>query len=129
MFQTPFSDHRLKNKTEVLALRFKQHPHEPVAISTDFLSKNPVYRGSIGTQKYVVLTDETDANRVYDPEDVTFSQFDGNSRAKDLSGRSWKVAESKLTGPDGRELKRLPYHRAFWFGWHATYPNTKLIKE
>ena len=129
MFNTPFSDYRLKNKTEILALRFKGQAQEPVAISTDFLKKTPVYSGKVGTQKYVVLTDETGANRVYDPEDITFSQFDGNGRAKDLSGRSWKVSESKLTGPDGRELKRLPYHRAFWFGWHATYPNTKLIKE
>jgi len=129
MFHTPFSDHRLKNKTEVLALRFKEHPHEPVAISTDFLNKHPVYRGNIGTQKYVVLTDETGANRVYDPEDVVFSQFDGTHKATDLLGQSWLVAESKLTSPDGRELKRLPYHRAFWFGWHSSYPNTRLIKE
>ncbi|MEP6342554.1 MAG: DUF3179 domain-containing protein [Maricaulaceae bacterium] len=129
MFHTPFSDQRLKNKTEVLALRFKKHPHEPVAISTDFLAKNPVYRGTVGSQKYVVLTDETGANRVYDPKDVVLTQFDGAGKARDLNGDVWKVAESKLTAPDGRELKRLPYHRAFWFGWHASYPNTRLIKE
>ena len=129
MFHTPYSDHRLKNKTEILALRFKGQPHEPVAISTDFLAKNPVYRGHVGTQKYVVLTDETGANRVYDPKDVVLTQFDGAGKARDLNGEVWKVAESKLTAPDGRELKRLPYHRAFWFGWHASYPNTKLIKE
>ena len=128
MFHTPFSDYRLKNKTEILALRFKGQPHEPVAISTDFLRKNPVYSGKVGTQKYVVLTDETGANRVYDPKDVTFSKFDGNGNAKDLTGQNWKVSESKLTAPDGRELERLPYHRAFWFGWHATYPQTELIK-
>lgn len=129
MFHTPFSDYRLKNKTEVLALRFKKHPHEPVAISTKLLNKNPVYRGHIGDQKYVVLTDETGANRVYDPEDVVFSQFDGERQVLDLSGQRWSVAESKLTAPNGRELKRLPYHRAFWFGWHASYPTTRLIKE
>jgi len=129
MFHTPFSDYRLKNKQEVLALRFKGHANEPVAISADFLRKNPVYRNNIGTQKYVVLTDETGANRVYDPEDVVFTNFDGEQKATDLSGQIWKVAESKLVAPDGRELKRLPYHRAFWFGWQASYPNTRLIKE
>lgn len=129
MFHTPFSDYRLKNKQEVLALRFKNQPHEPVAISASFLRKNPVYSNAIGSQKYVVLTDETGANRVYDPEDVVFTQFDGAQKAKDLLGQSWKVSESKLIAPDGRELKRLPYHRAFWFGWHSSYPNTRLIKE
>jgi hypothetical protein len=129
MFHTPFSDYRLKNKQEVLALRFKEQPHEPVAISADFLSQTPVYSNAIGSQKYVVLTDETGANRVYDPEDVTFTQFDGEHKATDLLGRTWKVSESKLTAPNGRELERLPYHRAFWFGWRSSYPNTRLIKE
>ncbi len=129
MFHTPFSDYRLKNKQEVLALRFKKYPHEPVAIAADFLRKNPVYRNNIGAQKYVVLTDETGANRVYDPEDVVLTQFDGSQKAVDLLGQTWAVSESKLVAADGRELKRLPYHRAFWFGWHASYPNTRLIKE
>jgi len=129
MFHTPFSDYRLKNKQEVLALRFKDHPHEPVAISADFLSKTPVYSNTVGSQKYVVLTDETGANRVYDPEDIVFTQFDGAQKATDLLGQKWKVSESKLIAPNGRELKRLPYHRAFWFGWQSSYPNTRLIKE
>ncbi|MEP1231151.1 MAG: DUF3179 domain-containing protein [Litorimonas sp.] len=128
MFNTPYADQRLRNKQEVLALRFKNARHAPVAISADFLKKNPVYSGQIGEQKYVVLTDETGANRVYDPQGVSFKNFDGNRAAIDDQGREWKVAESMLTGPDGIELKRLPYHRAFWFGWHATYPNSKLIK-
>jgi len=128
MFNTPYADQRLLNKQEVLALRFKNAPQDPIAITADFLKKNPVYSGTVGTQKYVVLTDETGANRVYDPQDVSFKSFDGARGAVDSQGRTWKVAESKLTGPDGTELKRLPYHRAFWFGWHATYPNSELIK-
>ncbi len=128
MFNTPFSDRRLKNKQEVLALRFKDAPHTPLAIAVDFLKDKPVYSGKIGKQKFVILTDETGANRVYDPQDITFTQFDGNREATDLSGGKWIVSESRLTTSNGRELKRLPYHRAFWFGWHATYPNSDLIK-
>jgi len=128
MFNTPYADQRLRNKQEVLALRFKNAPLEPIAISADFLAENPVYSGTVGAQAYVVLTDETGANRVYDPQGVSFKSFDGGRAAVDTQGRTWQVAESKLTGPDGTELKRLPYHRAFWFGWHATYPNSKLIK-
>jgi len=29
---------------------------------------------------------------------------------------------------NGDELKRLPAHRAFWFGWHSAFPETRLIK-
>ncbi len=127
MFNTPFSDHRLKNKQEVLALRFKKYPRDQLAISAKFLKDHPVYSGKVGEQKFVVLTDETGANRVYDPAGITFTQFDGTAQATDLDGQVWKVTESKLVSADGRVLKRLPYHRAFWFGWHATYPNSKLI--
>jgi len=128
MFHTPYSDQRLKNKQEVLALRFKEFPREQLAISADFLRKNPVYSGNIKDQKYVIFTDETGANRVYDPEDVTFIRYRRDGRVLDLKGDIWSVEESKLTAPDGRTLERLPYHRAFWFGWHATYPNSQLIK-
>jgi hypothetical protein len=128
MFNTPYSDQRLKNKEEILALRFKEFPFDQLAISADYLKKHPVYRGNIREQKFVIFTDETGANRVYDPEDVTFTQFKDSGDALDLQGNLWRVEESTLTAPDGRTLKRLPYHRAFWFGWHATYPNSKLIK-
>ena len=128
MFHTPYSDHRLKNKQEVLALRFKEFPREQLAISEKFLRKNPVYSGNIKDQKFVILTDETGANRVYDPQGVTFIRYRRDGNVLDLQGNIWQVAESKLTAPDGRTLERLPYHRAFWFGWHATYPNSKLIK-
>jgi len=128
MFNTPFSDQRLKNKQEVLALRFKEYPFEQVAISTEFLKTRPVYHDQIGDQNYVVLTDETGANRVYDPEDIKFFSFTGNRTARDLNNQIWKVTENKLISESGRELKRLPYHRAFWFGWHASYPDSKLIK-
>ena len=128
MFNTPYSDQRLKNKQEILALRFKEFPREQLAISADFLRKNPVYSGNIKDQKFVILTDETGANRVYDPQGVTFIRYRRDGNVLDLEGNIWQVAESKLTAPDGRTLKRLPYHRAFWFGWHATYPNSKLIK-
>ena len=127
MFITPFSDGRLANKTEVLALRFSG-PAKPLAISTDFLNANPVYHGSVGEQAFVVLTDETGANRVYDPKGVDFVRFDGADAATARDGTSWRVTEARLIGPEGTELPRLPYHRAFWFGWQASYPNTQLVK-
>ena len=126
MFNTPYQDSRLANKQEVLALRFKGQPGS-IAIDTDYLKNNPVYSGNLGSQKFVVITDETGANRVYDPGNVSLVKTNGIS-AKDNTGTSWKVTESRLIAEDGRELKRLPYHRAFWFGWQAAYPSTTLVK-
>lgn len=129
MFNTPFSDKRLKNKQEVLALRFSASPKQQLAIDTEFLNKNPLYKNKIGLQKLLILTDRTGANRVYDPKEVHFVSYNRDSTVIDIEGKRWTLSESDLTEEGtGRRLTALPYHRAFWFGWHATYPETRLIK-
>ena len=128
MFNTPFNDTRLKNKQEVLALRFAGAPGQQLAIDTDFLRKNPIYTDRVGPQKLIVLTDKSGANRVYDPQNIQFSDYDGDSILTDKAGQSWTLTESALTRNDGQKLARLPYHRAFWFGWKATFPDTRLVK-
>lgn len=128
MFNTPFSDDRLDNKQEILALRFPAAPNQQLAIDTDFLSDNPVYKGKIGQQEFVVLTDKTGANRVYDPRDVEFDDYDGDQTVVDATGKDWTLNEEWLETSDGQRLNRLPYHRAFWFGWHAAFPETQLIQ-
>lgn len=128
MFKTPFQDKRLKNKQEILALRFFAAPGQQLAIDTGYLNKNPVFHNQIGQQKFVVLTDKTGANRVYDPGHIIFTQYDGLDTATDSSGKQWRISEQSLVSKDGQVLNRLPYHRAFWFGWHAAYPETRLIK-
>lgn len=127
MFNTPFKDSRLENKREILALRFKGQLGKTVAIDTEFLKQNPVYQSVLGTQKYVVVTDESGANRVYDPGGIEFVTTDGLG-VTDAQGTVWRITESQLQHPNGSFASRLPYHRAFWFGWHATFPNTELIK-
>ena len=129
MFKTPFEDDRLKNKQEILALRFPAAPNKQLAIDTDFLSKNPLYENRIGAQKFIVLTDTSGANRVFDPQDKKFTNYDGDSIITDSNGQKWTVNESNLIAANGQDkLGRLPYHRAFWFGWRAAFPETKLIK-
>ena len=128
MFNTPFNDDRLANKQEVLALRFAAAPDEQLAIDTDFLRNNPIYTNKIGRQAFVVFTDHTGANRVYDPQGTEFVSYNGEQLAKDQQGHSWQVNEEALSGPNGQRLPRLPYHRAFWFGWHAAFPQTQLIR-
>ena len=128
MFNTPFNDTRLDNKQEVLALRFAGAPNQQLAIDTDYLLANPVYKDRVGLQKILVLTDQSGANRVYDPGRIDIVSYDGDSTATDSKGRDWTLTESALTAEDGEVLGRLPYHRAFWFGWQATFPQTRLVK-
>lgn len=129
MFNTPFQDNRLRNKQEVLALTFPASPQEQLAIDTEFLNKNPLYTDQIGQQKILVLTDTTGASRVYDPANIDFLSYDRDSTIIDNSGNSWKLSEDKLeSSTHDIILNRLPSRRAFWFGWHAAFPNTRLIK-
>jgi len=128
MFNTPFNDQRLSNKDEVLALRFDDVPDKQLAISAKFLAKNPVYQDELGQTKFVVFTDDSGANRVYESGSISFRSFDRNTRVTDQSGKTWTLTESKLIAESGEVLERLPYHRAFWFGWLAAFPETELVK-
>ena len=128
MFTVPKLDQRLPNKAEILALRLPQAPGEVLAIAADFLTTRPVYHARLGNLNLVVLTDTSGANRVYESRDVTFASWDNAGAARDSRGNVWQVDESRLTGPSGETLARLPAHRAFWFGWHAAFPDTRLVK-
>ncbi len=128
MFNVPKTDNRLANKAEVLALRPQEVTDEHLAISADFLTKNPIYQTRMGNMNMVVLTDASGANRVYEAKAFTFNSWDKKSSLLDKGGRKWQVGEAELTGSKGEVLKRISAHRAFWFGWYSAFPNTKLIK-
>jgi hypothetical protein len=127
MFAISTRDNRLKNKDEVLALVFPKHSSKSMAISADYLGKTPIYSNSMDKLTFVVLTDRTGANRVYETRGVSFVDYDRESAVTDNDGNIWKLSEDKLS-IDGAKLARLPAHRAFWFGWHAAYPDTLLVK-
>ena len=128
MFTVPFKDKRLKNKDEILALRFPEFPNDQLAISAKFLLKNRIFQDQIGTKEFVVFTDETGANRVYESNGLEFKSYDGNDTVLDKDGNKWMLFEDRLENEKGELLSRLPYHRAFWFGWHSAYPDSRLIK-
>ena len=124
MFGVKKTDPRLLNKDQVLVVRVSG---EPLAISVEFLGKTPIYQDKIGETKFVVVTSEDGANRVYETSSQSFVSRTGR-QLKDESGKTWKLSEAALSGPEGQSLKRLPAHRAFWFGWYAAYPDTRLVK-
>jgi hypothetical protein len=124
----PKPDTRLKNKAEVLALRNARAPYDPLAISATFLQANPVHHARVGGRELVILTDASGANRVYQARDVKFAKWDGRQSVTDRNGRVWQLAETELTREGAPPLPRAAAHRAFWFGWVAQFPQTRLVK-
>lgn len=127
MFTVPKTDDRLPNKAEILALWYPEKSDATVAISASFLADKPVYHHQVGDQPVVVLTDSSGANRVYETNNVQFNTYDGDTIAVDTNGKKWTLSESALVGADDQKLQRLPAHRAFWFGWYATFNDTELV--
>ncbi|MCI0402057.1 MAG: DUF3179 domain-containing protein [Acidobacteria bacterium] len=133
MFEVPADDRRLKNKAEVLVMRLEPAGGGaalPVAISAEFLRKNRIYHAEFAGRKLVVLTTEQGANRVYETGKVQMKRFRDGNRVEDSSGRLWRVAEGALVaeGHPAGSLARTPAQRAFWFGWHAQFPETLLVQ-
>ena len=126
MFSISTRDNRLKNKDEVLALTFPEHSSKSMAIAADFLANNPVYTNALDKLNFVVLTDQSGANRVYETDGIEFIGYDRDASVTDSDGRTWELLEDKLRHKQ-MERARLPAHRAFWFGWHAAYPDTILV--
>ena len=100
----------------------------PLAISAEFLAANPLHHDRLGDLEIVVLTDRSGANRVYRTGGLRFSEWDQDRSLVDVAGDSWELSEGRLRAQDGRELLRLAAQRAFWFGWYAAYPQTRLVR-
>ena len=119
--------HEEANKAEVLALLFDQHPDRPLAISAEFLERHRLYHDRIGEIAFVVLTDVSGANRVYETGGLVFAEWDGDRTLVDEGGGVWTLSEVGLRSSKGDALERLPAHRAFWFGWYAAFSRTRLV--
>jgi len=129
MFSIPTRDSRLKNKDEVLGLIFDEAMGNALAIEIEYLRQHPTFHGELDNRKFVVFTDPSGAARVYESKDFRFERWDGDRTARDSRGRAWQLFEDRLRSESGETLKRLPQHRAFWFGWHAAFPETELIRR
>ena len=112
-----------------MAVRLDDRTDERLAISAAFLATHRIYHDRLGETEFVVLTDETGANRVYESKGMQFVESPDAGRVRAADGSEWDVAEAALTRRGGDEsLPRLPAHRAFWFGWYAAFPATRLVK-
>ena len=128
MFTVPGGDKRLLNKREVLAFR-SSNGENATAIDTEFLKKNPVYSLNVGQDKIVTFTTASGASRAYYTDDISFKKWNQIDQLEDQDQSAWKLTESELINQTtNKRLKRYPSHQSFWFGWHAQFPETRLIK-
>ncbi len=128
MFTVPGRDKRLPNKREVMAFR-TDDGNVPTAIDTRFLKKNRLYQLQVGNDNVAVITSPAGASRAYLVGKVVLKKQISQVELVDTNGNLWKLTESGLAKKGSDEvLKRYPSHQSFWFGWHAQFPNTRLIK-
>ena len=134
MFQVAQRDRRLRNKTEILGIVLSSYStdakEQPLAISSRFLKKKPVFQTELAGHSLTILTTRAGANRVFKTGKERFQRLLRDDRVVDASGKTWKMTEDGLVseGNPDRVLPRIPAYRAFWFGWFAQYPETRLIK-
>jgi hypothetical protein len=130
MFQVPRDDTRLKNKAEVLTLQLTDASTgsvAPLAIAAAFLKKTPLFAFEHAGRSLVIVTTEKGANRVYEGGE-SFTNVISAIELKAADGSRWSITEDALVGPHDRRLRRVAASRAFWFGWRAQFPTTRLIK-
>lgn len=127
MFPVPAHDGRLKNKAEVFVPRLKGGK-EPVALSVGFLKDRPVHHIEVGGTPLVVFTTPGGASRAYACGQRRFRPGPSAGLLLDQDGVTWKATEEELRPESGKGLPRVPGHRAYWFGWYAAHPETKLVR-
>jgi hypothetical protein len=131
-YDVPRHDDRLKSKDEVLVFRLSSSSEEeiPFAISVRFLKKKRLFQFRERGLEFVVVTSARGASRVYQTSGHSFGELKQRDRLADLHGYEWLVTEEGLvrSGSPSQTLPRIAAQRAFWFGWYAQYPNTRLIK-
>lgn len=66
--------------------------------------------------------------RAYARGEYVFTATDNPDEVVDEAGDIWQVTEEGLVAEDGRILSRINGHLAYWFGWYAFYPETKLYE-
>ena len=122
-------------KTVVLGLRVEG---QAKAYPLDKLAEAVVVNDELGGEALVIVTDpESGAARAYERGDFNFEANPAGGGDKgprlllDQGNNRWEVTEEALLNVENPSLRleRLPGHMAFWFGWYASFPLTRLYGE
>lgn len=133
-FAVPKRDDRLKNKDEVLVMLLEDAggTRHPLAVAVEFLEARAVHMERHAGRDLTIVTSGNGANRVYDAGSTTFVRVvdDDALMVIDATGERWRVTEDALvhTTDATRRASRVAAQRAFWFGWYAQFPETRLIR-
>ena len=118
---------RLERNEEVYVLRIDGHPK---AFVVERALAKGVVNDAVGTVRVVLVADSRSGSiRAYERGERSFRWNDEDQLVDDRE-RTWSLTEEALTttndGVETENLKRLPGHVAFWFGWYGFYPDTDL---
>ena len=111
---------------------------EAKAYPLDRLAESEVVNDELGGLALVIVTDpESGAARAYHRGDSTFKADPDSAKDKvprlllDQENKRWVVTEEAILNVENpaMRLDRLPGHMAFWFGWYASFPLTRLYGE
>ena len=99
----------------------------PAPIPRPALAHEPVLNDTVGGQNVVIVTVAGGGVRAYERDGMAF-QIGPEGQLQDELGREWKVFEDALgnASDPAERLERLPSRDAYWFGWHAFYPDTDI---
>ena len=127
MFPVPFYDRSIQPKEWVYGITVGGVPK---AYPLRAFPGNHVINDSLGGKRIVILSEGDDLSvRAYERGAVIFETREG-SAALDSQGRTWEVKEEYLEqAGTGSRLSRLPGHLAYWFGWYAFFPETKIYRS
>ena len=125
-----------ENKSMVFALEFagtsKAYPLETLiaeGVSNDSLAGTNLVLVTRATPDRDFFEPGGAAVRAYQRNDRVFSVGAMDGEILDEDGQVWEVTEEALVSESGEVLERLPGHLAFWFGWHAFFPDGIVYGE
>lgn len=133
MFGVSHVDGRLKNKDDVLVMKFdgpRPGTTVPVAVATKLLARQPVFSTRAADRELTIITAPKGGSLVYEAPGRRFLRRRDDGKVEDSRGQVWTPGEKFLVldaDPSDR-LRRVPAHQAFWFGWVAQFPETVLIQ-
>jgi hypothetical protein len=145
MFPVAQRDDTLPAKAQVYALRLDG---QPKAYPIDLLVEETVVNDTLANTNVVLIAPAAPVKvdgdnrfvgevtyqagaevRAYERGEHTFIPGAHDDTLLAENGRSWKITEDALIGPEGEEAPRLGGHLAYWFGWYAFFPNTQVYEE
>ena len=135
MFPVWLRSNLLDTKTIVLGLRVEG---QPKAYPLGKLAQSLVVNDELGGATLVIATNpEAGAARAYHGGDRIFAAPPEANRGNrlrflvDQGNNRWEVTEEALVNVEDPSvrLERLPSHMAFWFGWYASFPLTRVYGE